>query len=54
MNKDKNQKRIIIDANYLYASRSDGYQLSKLVEEGFRLVLIDNLIFELCSTDVGV
>jgi len=51
MNKDKGPKRIIVDASYIRASRSDGYQLNKLVEEGFRLVLIDNLIFELCSTD---
>ncbi|MCK6469037.1 MAG: hypothetical protein L6Q53_12690 [Candidatus Brocadia sinica] len=51
MNKDKSPKRIIVDASYIRASRSDGYQLKKLVEEGFQLVLIDNLIFELCSTD---
>ncbi|MDN3510814.1 MAG: hypothetical protein NG784_05855 [Candidatus Jettenia sp.] len=51
MNKDKNLKRIIIDASYLRASQSDGYQLTKLVEGRFRLILIDNLIFELCSTD---
>jgi len=44
-------KKVIIDANYLRATDSNGHELRQLVADGFYLVLIDTLLFELCSTD---
>lgn len=44
-------KKVIIDASYLRATACNGHQLRQLVADGFHLVLIDNLFFELCSTD---
>lgn len=44
-------RRIIIDSSFIRSSRADGSTLRRLVDRDTRLVLIDNLVYELCSTD---
>lgn len=48
---DLSVNRVIIDASYLRASPADGSMLRGLANCGARLVLIDNLVYELCSTE---
>ena len=43
--------RIIIDANYIRKMSSNGAPFRTLYEQGARIVLIDTLVFELCTTD---
>ena len=43
--------RIIIDANYIFGMPNDGAPFRTLCEQGARIVLIDTLVFELCTTD---
>ena len=43
--------RIIIDANYIFGMPNDGAPFRTLYEQGARIVLIDTLVFELCTTD---
>ena len=42
--------RIIIDANYIIGMPNDSAPFRTLCEQGARIVLIDTLFFELCST----
>jgi hypothetical protein len=42
--------RLILDASFLRHTCKDGRQINELAKSGSRLVLIDNLAFELCST----
>lgn len=42
--------RIIIDASYIRKMSSNGAPFRTLCEQGARIVLIDTLVFELCST----
>ena len=52
MNADDGQgRRIIIDSSFLRACPADGSLLLRLANRGDRLVLIDNLVYELCSTE---
>ena len=43
--------RIIIDASYIRKMSSNGAPFRTLYEQGARIVLIDTLAFELCTTD---
>jgi hypothetical protein len=40
----------ILDTSFVRSAGSDGRQIRALADRGYRLVLIDNLAFELCST----
>lgn len=51
MNEHATNSRIIIDASYIRGASSDGAPFRAMCEQGGRIVLIDNLIYELCSTD---
>ena len=51
MNEHTTNPRIIIDANYIRGTSKDGAPFSTMCEQGGRIVLIDTLIYELCSTD---
>ena len=42
--------RIIIDASYIRGMSGDGAPLRAMCEQGGRIVLIDTLVYELCST----
>ena len=51
MSEHSTNPRIIIDASYIRGASSDGTPFHTMCEQGGRIVLIDNLIYELCSTD---
>ncbi len=51
MNEHPTNPRIIIDANYIRGMRKDGAPFRAICKQGGRIVLIDTLIYELCSTD---
>ena len=51
MNEHATNPRIIIDASYIRGASSDGAPFRAMCKQGGRIVLIDTLIFELCSTD---
>ena len=51
MNEHATNPRIIIDASYIRGASSDGAPFRTMCKQGGRIVLIDNLIYELCSTD---
>ena len=51
MNEHATNPRIIIDASYIRGASSDGAPFRAMCEQGGRIVLIDTLIYELCSTD---
>ena len=51
MNEHATNPRIIIDASYIRGASSDGAAFRAMCEQGGRIVLIDTLIYELCSTD---
>ena len=51
MNEHSTNPRIIIDASYIRSASRDGMPFSTMCEQGGRIVLIDTLIYELCSTD---
>ncbi len=51
MNKHATNPRIIIDASYIRGASSDGAPFRAICKQGGRIVLIDTLIYELCSTD---
>ena len=50
MEKHTANPRIIIDASYIRGMNADGAPLRTICEQGGRIVLIDTLIYELCST----
>ncbi|MYD59987.1 MAG: hypothetical protein F4W91_03000 [Gemmatimonadetes bacterium] len=49
MNEHATNPRIIIDASYILGTSSDGTPFRTMCEQGGRIVLIDTLIYELCS-----
>lgn len=51
MSEHPTNPRIIIDASYIRSASSDGAPFRAICEQGGRIVLIDTLIYELCSTD---
>ena len=51
MNEHTTNPRIIIDANYIRGTSKDGAPFRAICKQGGRIVLIDTLIYELCSTD---
>jgi hypothetical protein len=51
MDADLGGRKIIVDSSFIRSCPGDGSALRRLVERGARLVLIDNLVYELCSTD---
>lgn len=51
MNEHTTNPRIIIDANYIRGASSDGRPFRAICKQGGHIVLIDTLIYELCSTD---
>ena len=51
MNERTTNPRIIIDANYILGASKDGAPFRAICKQGGRIVLIDTLIYELCSTD---
>lgn len=51
MNEHTPNPRIIIDANYIRGTSKDGAPFRTICKQGGRIVLIDTLIYELCSTD---
>ena len=51
MNKHTTNPRIIIDKSYIQGMHRDGAPFRAMCEQGGRIVLIDTLIYELCSTD---
>ena len=50
MNEHSTNPRIIIDASYIRSASRDGAPFRAMCEQGGRIVLIDTLIYELCST----
>ena len=50
MNEHATNPRIIIDANYIRGTSKDGAPFRAICEQGGRIVLIDTLIYELCTT----
>ena len=51
MSKHTTNPRIIIDKSYIQGMNKDGAPFRVMCEQGSRIVLIDTLIYELCSTD---
>ena len=51
MNEHTTNPRIIIDANYIRGTSKDGAPFRAICKQGGRIVPIDTLIYELCSTD---
>ena len=51
MNEHTTNPRIIIDASYIRGMKKNGKPFRTMCEHGGRIVLIDTLIYELCSTD---
>jgi hypothetical protein len=47
---EKQPPKYIIDPSFVRSASGDGRQLKVLADRGYRVVLIDNLAFELCST----
>ncbi len=50
MNKETTNPRIIIDKSYIQGMHKDGAPFRAMCEQGGRIVLIDTLVSELCST----
>ena len=50
MNEHATNSRIIIDASYIRGMSKDGAPFRAMCEQGGRIVLIDTLIYELCTT----
>ncbi len=50
MNKETTNPRIIIDKSYIQGMHKDGAPFRAMCEQGGRIVLIDTLLYELCST----
>jgi hypothetical protein len=50
MSIDLQGRRVVIDSSFLRSCRADGSLLLRLANRGAHLVLIDNLVYELCST----
>lgn len=50
MNERTTNPRIIIDASYIRGMNKDGAPFRAMCEQGGHIVLIDTLIYELCST----
>ena len=48
---DTRNPRIIIDASYIRAVPPNGEPFRIMCEQGARIVLIDTLVYELCTTD---
>ena len=48
---DTRNPRIIIDASYIRAMPPNGEPFRIMCEQGARIVLIDTLVYELCTTD---
>jgi hypothetical protein len=42
--------RVIVDTSFIRSSPPDGSKVRALADAGYRLVVIDNMAFELCST----
>ena len=51
MNKHTTNPCILIDASYIHRMNADGKPFRVMCEQGGRIVLIDTLFYELCSTD---
>ena len=51
MNKHMANPRILIDASYIRRMNADGKPFRVMCGQGGRIVLIDTLFYELCSTD---
>lgn len=51
MNKYATNPRILIDASYIHRMNAAGKPFRVMCEQGGRIVLIDTLFYELCSTD---